>query len=329
MKQVLAATLGVVALSCDMPVTDQAINEVNEMIVVELPPVLIEVPVEVSRATPKTLSASLALPPPSRDQIWDLARLPQVEAEATALLRISASEHAFANELDTIGIWQVARNVRARHCDNTRLPSQARRVITQCRSLATGETVAALPRGAVEHAEETYLSALRRLSGRAIGALPALSRRHRWIGTLRMDCQRPENWGNPRTWSRLKSRCERIAQLSRNLVDGRSGRFLSRARVIAWGGRCERHCSDVSDPSTCRQSGACDDAFACRRGLARISETATANAFWCRPGEPHCAQSIDPLCEQFGITVGSSGNGGSNDKLPTTPEGVLGGDARS
>lgn len=240
---------------------------------------------------------------PSRDELWDLDGLPQNEAEATGLLRIWTSEIELANERDMIGIWQVVQNVRARHCNNSRYSSRVTRRITQCRT-ATGVLVTPEPGGEIPNAEETYLSAMRRLSQRALGVVPARSARGRWIREVTLDCEAPESWNRRRRWdSVMGPRCRRYAPLARALIDGTEHRRISRASLIAWGGRCERHCDNPADPSTCRQTGACDDAIACRRRLARVPNTGTGNAFWCRPGTRGCPSTVDPICRVFGISV--------------------------
>lgn len=249
-----------------------------------------------------------------RERLWDLAALTQEDAEATALLRISASEHEFENELDTLGIFQVMRSVRVSHCDNTRFGDHVRRRITQCET-ASGDLVRPGDHETIEGARETRLSAMRRLSERALGVVDPRTRRGQWISTLTLDCTEPDNWPEetiyrgrrrvqrgrgPWEGSSIQENCREIVVLVRGLLDGSIRRRLSRANLLAWGGRCERHCDDPSDRSTCRQTGACDDSLACRRGLRRIESTATSNAFWCRPGEPFCPEGIEPVCQPLG-----------------------------
>ena len=242
---------------------------------------------------------------PSRERIWDLLHLPQEDAEATALLRICASEIEWANERDCLGIFQVAQSVRSRHCDNSRFGSSVResKRISQCRMESDESLVVVGPTEVVEGAEETFLSAFRRLSDRAIGAVPPRTRRGRWISSVMLDCEEPEHWPESRPWEgRMRRRCEDAANLVRGLISGdRTRRLVNGAVPIAWGGRCEDHCTDPSDPETCRASGACDDRLACRRRLARIPNTGTGNAFWCRVGSRGCSTEIDPVCHQFGV----------------------------
>lgn len=295
--------------AADLPAIDA------EAGIIEIEPMEIEASIEapseietISVAAMRRRLRSQLSPEEQREALWDLAHLPQEEAEATALMRVWGSEVEWTNERDMIGIWQVVQNVRARHCDVNQ-NAHARRRITQCRT-ATGEVVSVEEGDDIEGAEETVLSALRRLSERALGIVDARTRRGAWISSMTLDCSEPEGW--PRTrgpWDRSTTRanCEQYAPLARELVSGETRRQITQARVIAWGGRCERHCDDPADPSTCRQTGACDDSMACRRGLTRIHDTTTSNAFWCRPGTPHCPDSIDPICEHFGVEIDTDG----------------------
>jgi hypothetical protein len=193
--------------------------------------------------------------------------------------------------------------VRARHCDNTRFSRRVptRKHISQCR-LSSGTVVAVDPGGRVEDAEETILSAMRRLSDRALGAAPPRTRRARWIANAALTCEQPEGWPSSRSWlGRMQRRCETYSTLARRLISGQDRRRVTgRAIPIAWGGRCESHCEDPRDPSTCRATGACDDPLACRRGLNRIPGTDTGNALWCRRGSRGCPEGIDPVCTHLG-----------------------------
>ena len=40
--------------------------------------------------------------------------------------------------------------------------------------------------------------------------------------------------------------------------------------------------------------------IACSRGLARIPDTGTENAFWCVVGRPGCRDTADPICVALG-----------------------------
>lgn len=200
-------------------------------------------------------------------ETWNVPDGESEEAEATGLLRIWASEVDWANDRDMIGIWQVILNIRARHCDRTRSTA-----ITEC-----------------HNGEETALSAMRRASRTPMGMRAPRSSRKRWIQHVELECQEPVDWHGLMPWSYLQERCEHAAELAVLLVSaGGPDRAISAATIIAWGGRCEVSCTDPSDRSTCSSRGACDDHMACRRGLARVPNTETDNAFWCRPGTRAC-----------------------------------------
>ncbi len=184
------------------------------------------------------------------------------------LLRICVSESGFFSPQDCVGIWQVIKNTRSRSC------SAHIRKITGCN--ADGET---------------YLSVMRRHSPISMGQRPAPTARKRYIQRLTVNCEEPPGFesatGNA-NWERYREACLELAQLARALVTGTAHRRFPVPSVIAWGGRCEV------------QGGACDDAIACSRGLARV-DSATRNAFWCTPGARGCEAVRDPLCAQFDL----------------------------
>jgi hypothetical protein len=202
----------------------------------------------------------------SRSQLWNVPDETGTEATVVGLLRIGGTEVEWQSERDLIGIWQVAQSVRQRHCDRERIPS-----ITEC-----------------VDGEETHLSALRRLSRFAMGMVPARRARQTWIRAVEATCEEPEGFPSRRNWAgrargglSLQERCQRAAELARRLVTGSLRRSVTgRATPIAWGGRCEVN------------GGACDDPLACRRGLARIPDTQTSNALWCRLGSRGCPPPV-------------------------------------
>lgn len=209
-------------------------------------------------------------PSETRARLWGLPVEESTTATATGLLRVCTAEADFDGLADCVAIWEVVGNVRSRRCARDVLPR-----ITEC-----------------DDEGETELSALRRLQRVALGVVPPRSRRSRWISELSLDCERPRSFGDRRQWeTRERPRCERLAELVLELVEDRSSRRppTRPARAIAWGGRCED------------EGGACDDPLACARGLARIPETGTRNAFWCRPGSSGCSPSIDPICHDIGV----------------------------
>jgi hypothetical protein len=221
----------------------------------------------------------------SRDQIWNVPEGETgLEATILGLHRIGGTEVEWMSENDIIGIWQVAGAVRSRSCNRALI-----RQITECD--ADGETM---------------ISALRRLSSRAMGVLPPSHSRQRWIRNVDLSCVEPEGFPAGRSWTTpvgrgrpsLQEGCQTMAEVVRGLVTGRDTRRVTGAATpIAWGGRCEV------------DGGACDDRMACRRGLARIPNTGTQNALWCRVGTRGCANWVvgdngiaysDPVCEALG-----------------------------
>ena len=215
----------------------------------------------------------------SPTELWTVPAEGGLEATVLALHRVCASEAEFVSVEDCRGIWQVVHAIRARHCDRDRSPR-----ITEC-----------------ENGEETALSAMRRMSRYATGILPAKTPRQRWVQQVTLECDEPSLFPRSRHWEGLRDRCLAQAEAVRKLVTGEDSRPLTRATPIAWGGRCEDHCSDPTDRSTCRATGACDDRIACRRGLRRIEGTPTRNAFWCRPGSAGCPEGIEPSCRALGL----------------------------
>lgn len=201
-----------------------------------------------------------------RAEIWHVPENEVQEATETALLRICTSEMP-GSVNDCVGIWQVIGNIRSRTCDRSYT-----NLITECD----------------EHGE-TALSAMRRASRYVVGVAPPKHRRHRWISRLKLDCERPENFPRDQQfWERHhRHDCEQTVRLVRALVAGEQ-RTITRAPIIAWGGKCEV------------KGGACDDPLACARGLARVPGLQTGNGFWCRVGARRCRQEADPICVKLG-----------------------------
>jgi len=208
-------------------------------------------------------------PAETRAAIWNIPEEHSVASAVTGLLRICISE-ADGQERDCIAIWQVLNNIRSSKCDRGRI-----RRITECD--AEGETL---------------LSVMRRAQRVAMGVSPARSRRSQWISELTTSCDRPASYGRDQEhWERqYRSTCESTVSLAQRLVGGEHVAPVIRGvRPITWGGRCEH------------DNGACDDPLACARGLARVPNTDTANAFWCRIGSRGCSSEIDPVCRQLGF----------------------------
>ena len=198
--------------------------------------------------------------------VWNVSSKASQEEAVAGLLRICTSEQEGSWE-DCLGIWQVLVNVRSRSCYRG-----YRTLITEC-----------------DDNGETMISVMRRASRYVVGAEPAKYARQRRISNMTVDCSMPK--GFPRSqkvWDRNHRRhCERTVKLAKDLIVHKKRYRLTRARVIAWGGKCE-------DPR-----GACDDPIACSRGLARVPGLKTANGFWCRPGTRGCSDDVDPVCRTF------------------------------
>jgi len=214
-------------------------------------------------------------PAETRGKVWNV---PDEETELdvlTAFLRICIAE-ADGNSQDCVGIWQVFKNIRRRACDR----GEVRR-ITEC-----------------DEDGETMLSVMRRSQRHVLGYVPIRNGRAAWISKLTTDCDVPEGWtGGESQWDAQygAKRCPHVVELGRYLLKGelpprRPGVDLAwlGGRPMTWGGRCES------------KTGACDDRIACSRGLARIEDTDTLNAFWCRPGQPGCRTDPEPICVQLG-----------------------------
>lgn len=219
-------------------------------------------------------------PAETRGKLWNIPEEESEHATLEAFLRVCIAE-ADGNPQDCVGIWQVVKNNRRRSCDRGMI-----RRITEC----------------IEGEGETFLSALRRHQRHVLGYIKARNKRAVWIGRMTIDCENPPE-GFPGStederltqWdARYQKRCSQTVELGRHLMKGelppsRPGQRLSWLpyRPITWGGRCESG------------RASCDDQIACARGLNRIPETDTLNAFWCRPGKRGCPDGIDPICQEY------------------------------
>lgn len=225
----------------------------------------------------------------TRGKIWNIPQEESDEATLTAFLRVCIAE-ADGNPQDCVGIWQVVKNNRRRSCDRGMI-----RRITEC-----------------DDDGETLLSSLRRHQRHVLGYIKARNKRALWISQLTLDCENPPEAFLPgqsessrlSAWdARYQKRCSQAVRDGRYLLKGelppsRPGARLKwlPGRPITWGGRCESG------------KAACDDRIACSRGLARIPDTDTLNAFWCRPGAAGCRTDPEPICQQLGYA-----------KVPVTP----------
>jgi len=215
-------------------------------------------------------------PAATRGRLWNIPEEESEEATLTAFLRVCMAESG-GHTQDCVGIWQVVKNNRSRSCDRKRVSR-----ITEC----------------IEGEGETYLSALRRHQRHALGFIKARNKRAIWIRNLTIDCEDPPEGfhGTLDQWDAMyQQRCSQIVSDGRYLIKGElpPARPGHRAKwlkgyPLTWGGRCES------------KSASCDDRIACERGLARIPETETLNAFWCRPGARGCRVDPEPICLSLG-----------------------------
>lgn len=216
-------------------------------------------------------------PAETRGKIWNVPEAESADATLTAFLRVCIAE-ADGHPQDCVGIWQVVKNNRRRSCDRGMI-----RRITEC-----------------DDDGETFLSSLRRHQRHVLGYIKARNRRAAWIANLEPDCEMPEGWphGEDRWDAAYGAKtCPNTVALGRTLMEGKLPPSVPGHRVrwlpgrpITWGGRCETG------------KAACDDRIACARGLARIPDTDTLNAFWCRPGTRGCRSDPEPICQQMGYT---------------------------
>lgn len=223
-------------------------------------------------------------PAETRGKLWNIPEGEGDEQTLTAFLRVCISE-ADGYYHDCIGIWQVIKNIRRSKCERGHV-----RRITECEEYTK--------RDGTQGLRETYLSVMKRASKSVLGVVPPRSARSRWVSELELDCKQPPSWpANENQWDSQygSKRCPRVVELGRYLIKnelpprrpGVSFQWLP-GRPITWGGRCEN------------KRGACDDRIACSRGLARVEQDLTHNAFWCRPGTPGCRRDADPICQQLG-----------------------------
>jgi len=220
--------------------------------------------------------------PEPQDDRW---RIRRTTDPVLALARICVSEEGFDGDRGCKAIGEVARNVRSRSCDNTLLRFQRHTPITQCK-LRTGELVQVGPHEKIDGAQETPLSALRRMSRYVTGLVEPIKPRQHWTSTLHASTVQPTGWiecttDNGQechgTWRNYTERWEEILGLAKELISRRvpvcprANRY--HGPVIAWGGEMDRK-------------------FAERRGLVEIDCGDTANIFYARPrATPPAVQS--------------------------------------
>lgn len=220
-------------------------------------------------------------PAQTRGKIWNVPDEEGEDAVLTAFLRVCMAE-ANGNPQDCVGIWQVVTNNRRRTCNRGMI-----RRITEC-----------------DDNGETFLSALRRHQRHVLGYMKARNKRAVWIGKLTIDCENPPDeflagqseQNRLNQWdARYQQQCSQVVSDARHLIKGelppsRPGKRLRwlPGRPITWGGRCET------------KKASCDDRIACARGLARIENIKTLNAFWCQTGKNGCRDDVEPVCVQLG-----------------------------
>jgi len=210
-----------------------------------------------------------------------------------ALLRVAISEEGWANEIGMKAIWQVARATRGCLDENN--------VHVSCRD----------PRSTRRRAPP--LAGLWRNSPRATGNLPPVGRRGAWVRSITVDCEQPTEWpkrtrrGSPYAqWVSYQGHCEDLVRAAEAIVDGKDHiqACPSGSRPIAWGCDPERRRAIREVLGRNRPVNGCNDSpIARRRQLQRLDCGETENAYWCRPGTPHCGtlpaseralRSLDP-----------------------------------
>lgn len=196
------------------------------------------------------------------------------ERSVEALLRVCVNEEGWSSGLGCKAIWQVARQVRA-------CVSRDGTHAVRCRSV--GSTGVAAP----------PITGLWQISPRASGVRASRSRRTIWTSHLTTSCEEPHGW--PTTeghapWTSYRRRCASMVRVIRQIVRGRGPEACPRSsRPIAWGCDPTRREAQREVLGIPRPQMSCNDTgIARRRGLQRLNCGETNNAFWCRPGTPHC-----------------------------------------
>jgi len=193
---------------------------------------------------------------------------------ALMLARICVNEEGWDSPDGCRAIWAVVQNVRSRRCD----PTQARPrevPVTEC---SLGGRVFAVRGRAVPGAQETHLSAMRRLSRGTTGHTAPRNARQRWTSTLQDSTEPPLGWrecaglpaesGCHGTWRRYAGAWGRVLSIARSLVARSAPGPLcgseARLRPIAWGGEMDHWLAE-------------------RRGLVEVDCGTTSNSFYAYP----------------------------------------------
>jgi len=182
----------------------------------------------------------------------DLSRTSDV---GLALARVTWSEEGVGRPESADALWQVARNVRARHCNPREEGERVHRgrraliPITQCAS--SGGAVRDVVRGQrLEGWEETTLSSLRRLSRFVTGMAPPHRQRGEWLSTLATCGTAPTGWREcvdadgdgdsdgscDGAWAHYTRRCSDLLAHTRALVAMEYPPRPCRGLPLAWGG---------------------------------------------------------------------------------------------
>lgn len=282
MKNIVGTAAAALMLcSCTDPILDVEQQQEQE------PEPILEVQVEdaseaevVEPVTLASISAVLAASPRRGEDSWVVPRDPRALRLKTmeALLRVTTSEEGWANHIGISAIYAVMTETR------------------RCLSVGNFDVSCRDSRSSRRRAPE--LSSLWRHSPRATGQYESRTRRQRWTSTMTLDCGEPSGWPPPpyAQWVNYRPLCEALVEEIAEVVDGEAARACPEgSRPITWGcdpfrrrAICEvlgRHCNAEGVAIT---RGCNDTPIAHRRGLERLDCGETANAYWCRPGTPHC-----------------------------------------
>lgn len=210
-------------------------------------------------------------------------------ASMLALLRVCVSEEGWADpdpNTEEVGLgckalWQTARHARGCMLDENTAVS--------CRDPRLERPAQISP----------TLVGLYRHSRFATGTVEPRTFRQRWVSTLTLDCEQPSGWPE-RTrdgsddyadWISYRPHCGALVEAIGDIVDGTDNlRACPRnSRPIAWGCDPNRRRAIREVLGVSRPANGCNDTWlAQRRQLERLDCGETENAYYCRPGTPHC-----------------------------------------
>lgn len=228
-----------------------------------------------------------------------------------ALVRVAISEEGWANPTGMKALWQTTRSARGCLTEDNYAVS--------CRHSQATRRRAPPVHGLWRH------------SPYATGRLPSASRRQRWVSTVTLDCEQPSGWPPPpyAEWRSYQRHCERLVEVAESIVDEEDDIQACPAgsRPIAWGCDPVRRQAIREVLGRDRAVAGCNDTpIARRRQLQRLDCGETENAFWCRPGTPHCdtlPESEIVLQQRLsGETDGETDLRGGESPVQETSEGV-------